>query len=511
MSNYIGIDFGMQNLKVCYYDEGRNENIRVDLEGNQQSITKMSRNAVYYKENEEQELQKYFFGSSEAEEARKYLDSDYVEYIKRELQKKDYSRLFCNGKYCFSALKIITDIFNQIYFKMNEMRLDLLAPTILTAPVVFSEAQQAMLKYCAECAGFYVDRIIYEPFAALFADEIFDECIESADKDYILVFDFGASTIDICLVNVKNEDDECSVEVISSAGLSYGGKDISDWLTVYLKDKCKDIIDGEIKAGRPLDEYSINGDLAQLAEILKTRLFDEEDTPESDERLYGKKVILNRYEFDKILDAHRLWGKIDNAVYDMFEETDEFDSDDFSIVNKIVLTGGTSKIQYFRDRIEDMFEGAEIITDPEEEDHVYCTVSSGAVNYAKLENINVKNASPMAFGIDLGRGFEKALNRNSFYNSPGRRRQISYYWLEANNWRIYVYQTLERVREHTDVTADGILYSGFFQLDENMYNECDGDIVIQLRYTTDGLTLAAASLSDIKNIIEDNLSLKLEV
>ena len=53
MSNYIGIDFGMQNLKVCYYDERKNENIRVDLEGNQLSTSKISRNAVYYKENEE--------------------------------------------------------------------------------------------------------------------------------------------------------------------------------------------------------------------------------------------------------------------------------------------------------------------------------------------------------------------------------------------------------------------------------------------------------------------------
>ena len=196
----------------------------------------------------------------------------------------------------------------------------------------------------------------------------------------------------------------------------------------------------------------------------------------------------------------------------MFEETDEFDSDDFSIVNKIVMTGGTSKIQYFRDKIEDMFDGAEMIGDPEEEDNIYCTVSSGAVNYAKIENtVDVTNSSPMAFGLDLGRGFEKALNRNSVYNIPGKRKQISYAWLEANDWRIKIYQTLEIVREYTDVTDEGILFSGFIQLDKYMYSECDGDIVIQLRYTADGITIATASLSDIKNTIEDNLSLNLEV
>ena len=512
MSNYIGIDFGMQNLKVCYYDERKNENIRVDLEGNQLSTSKISRNAVYYKENEEQVLQRYFFGAQEAEIARNDHDPDYVEYIKRELQKEHYTRSVCDGKYVFSALGIVTDIFERVYFKMNELGADLSADAILTVPVVFSEAQQGMLKFCAEHAGFNVQSIIIEPFAALFADEIFDECIDSADDDYVLMFDFGASTLDMCLINVKNEDDECSVKVISSAGLSVGGKDITDWLAVHLRDKCWDIINREIQLGRSLDEEYIYDKLFTMAESMKNELYDEEDNPESNMVLYGSKVFLNRYEVDKILDSHKIWDKIYNAILNMFEETDEFDSDDYSIVNKIVMTGGTSKIQYFRDKIEDMFDGAEMIGDPEEEDNIYCTVSSGAVNYAKIEStVDVTNSSPMAFGIDLGRGFEKALNRNSVYNIPGKRKQISYAWLEANDWRIKIYQTLEIVREYTDVTDDGILFSGFIQLNKNMYSDCDGDIVIQLRYTADGITIATASLSDIKNTIEDNLSLNLEV
>ena len=44
MTKCIGIDFGMQNLKVCYCD-GR-KIMNVDLEGNQQS--QVVRNAIYY-------------------------------------------------------------------------------------------------------------------------------------------------------------------------------------------------------------------------------------------------------------------------------------------------------------------------------------------------------------------------------------------------------------------------------------------------------------------------------
>ena len=107
MANYIGIDFGMQNLKVCYFD-GR-KNIRVDLEGNQENSSKTSRNAVYYCEDEEDAtiLKKYFFGAKQAEEARKYGDSDYVRYIKRELQREHYSRSVCSERSTFSDREIV--------------------------------------------------------------------------------------------------------------------------------------------------------------------------------------------------------------------------------------------------------------------------------------------------------------------------------------------------------------------------------------------------------------------
>ena len=45
----------------------------------------------------------------------------------------------CEGKYIFSTEDIITDIFRQIAFKMEEYHYDMTTPSILTVPVVFSE------------------------------------------------------------------------------------------------------------------------------------------------------------------------------------------------------------------------------------------------------------------------------------------------------------------------------------------------------------------------------------
>ncbi|MDE6832774.1 MAG: Hsp70 family protein [Ruminococcus sp.] len=511
MAKYIGIDFGMQNLKVCYFDGTKN--YKVDLEGNQQSSSKVSRNVVFYEENEEQILKKYFFSSQEAEEARIWLHPDYIRYIKRELQKENYFRSVCSGKYVFSALQIITDIFSQVFLKMNESRYDITAPVILTVPVIFSEAQKEMLKFCAEKAGFQVSEIITEPFAVLFSEEIFDECVDEVeDEDFVLIFDFGASTLDICLIRITNDDD-LSVETLSSTGLSFGGKDITDAITDFLMDKYSDVIDSVIKEGR-LDEFAKVVTVFEKAEELKNQLYAEEDTPEAETKdlFYGyKKMILKRTNVDKILDSMGIWNKIEQAIEDMFDSTDEFDSDDFDIVSKIVMTGGTSKIQYFRDKLENLFGETELIGDSEEDDVIYCSVSSGAVNFARQDNINIKNSSPMNIGIEIGHGFEKALNRNSVYNVCGKRKYISLRWLAENNWKIKVYQTLKSVREHSDINNEDILYAGYIQLNKDLYRTEEDDIVIQLKFTRQGVVAITASAVDVQNIIENKIILKSEV
>ncbi len=508
MSNFISVDFGMQNLKVCYYD-GRKMH-RVDLEGNQFSMTKASVNAVYYKENDDGKLLRYFFGAKEAENARKYLDPDYVRYIKRELQKEHYSRTFCRNRYQFDALQIITDIFRQIHKKMEEERFDTHVPTILTVPVLFSEAQKKMLMYCAETAGFSVLEIITEPFAALFSEQFFDECIEENDgEEYVMVFDFGASTLDLCLFQISHSSDDVAIRVISSAGISFGGKDITDLLTDYLMEKYKAISNTLILSNQ-LDKESLQPTFFDTAEEMKNSLYEDEDTPEIDRSFFGNKIVLKRTNVDSILEKNGIWKKINKLITEMLDATDDLDKDDTGLISKVIMTGGTSKIQYFRDKIHAMFDDAELIGDPEELDTIYCAVSSGAIYYALQKNIEVSNSIPMSFGIDIGNGFECVLNRNSFYNLPGKRKQLSRAKLEKKRWKINVYQTITTIREHSDVNLQEILYAGYIQLDPSHYIE-NGDICIHFKYTDDGLVASTAYANEIKRFIDENILLSTEV
>ena len=504
MKKITGIDFGMQNLKVCHFDG--NKLWKVDLEGNPQNSSKASVNAVFYCENEEKQLTQFFFGSQEAENARKFHNPDYVRFIKRQLQKESYIRTFCKGKYRFSATDIITDIFQQVSLKMNESRLDVTAPVILTVPVVFSEAQKAKLKYCAEKAGFSVQEVITEPFAALFSESFYDECIDTEEDEanYILL-DFGASTMDICLFRIQNGG-HTVVEVLASTGISSGGKDITDLLVPFLEEKLQPVIAKVVQTGR-LEENSVKAEIFELAEKLKNKLYEEEETPEISEPFYGDKAVLKQVNVNKLIEKSGIWEKIETAIEEMFDSLDE--PVDYSDISKLIMTGGTSKIEYFRQKAQKLFSDAELVGDVEDEEAIYCAVSSGSVNYAKNETIEILNSSAMCIGIDLGKGFERALNRNSFYGMRGRRIALIKSVLEQNNWKIKVYQTLKDVRNHAETNTKDMYYAGYVQLNPNFYE--NNTIYLRLYCMPDGICAETASEENINQLIETSLTLKVEV
>ncbi len=503
MEKCIGIDFGMQNLKVCYSD-GR-KNYKVDLEGKQQSDLKLSPNAVYYYEDEERdgELSKAFFASQKAEDARRSGSPDYIRYIKRTLQQENWSRTVCGGKYNFSTEDIITDIFRQIAFKMEEYRYDMSAPAILTVPVVFSEIQKARLRYCAEQAGFSVHEILTEPFAAVFSDEIRDECLDVDDDEekYVLVFDFGASTIDLCLFGVSED----TVRSLASSGINFGGKDVSDMISGDFKTKFSGTVSELIEAGR-LDDAMADFEIFELAEKMKNSLYEESETPETDEVFFGEKVVLKQVNINKMLEKCGIWEKIETLTEEMLESVDEgVESGDIA---QVVMIGGSSRIEWFREKVGEYFENAELAGDPEEDDFIYNSVALGAINYLN-EEMEIHNSLPMSIGVDVGKGFEVVLNRNTFYSAKGKRKQISIDYLERNGWKIRIYQTLNNVRR-AEITDEGVLYAGFFELDGGLYSS--DSIYIRLSQTKDGLIMETMQMKDNEyETIEPCLELKTEV
>jgi hypothetical protein len=135
-------------------------------------------------------------------------------------------------------------------------------------------------------------------------------------------------------------------------------------------------------------------------------------------------------------------------------------------------------------------------------------VAFGAVNYLN-QSLDVQNSMPMAIGVDFGRGFEIVLNRNTFYSTKGKTKEVPLDFLNRNSWKVKIYQTLKN-KHRCKVTDDGILYAGYFQLKKDLYAK--DTIYIRLSQNQKGLFMETMQMKDSAyETIESNISLCTEV
>lgn len=117
------------------------------------------------------------------------------------------------------SAQILLEIKNQ--FKKttgNEMK-----SVVITIPALFSPNQRECTKTAAELAGLDVIQFISEPTAAAIAykDTIKDQGVTG--KQTVLIFDFGAGTLDVSIVAFENDD--CNIIAVEG-NVNLGGKDL---------------------------------------------------------------------------------------------------------------------------------------------------------------------------------------------------------------------------------------------------------------------------------------------
>lgn len=477
---FIGIDFGMKNLKAAYYS-GTGSPRCINLSGKQHSD--LTPNIVYYKENENFELKKYFGSSPEVVKALRLEDNtDCIRFIKREICRSGWTKTICGGKYTVTAEDVVSDIFGYIAERVkNEIR-KINIPVVLTVPVLFSEIQKNLLCKCAKRAGFSEIEVITEPFAALFSPDIIDNIKEDNTQKYIIVFDFGCSTLDICLFDISGENQNSEIKLLASSGMNFGGHDITRMIADAIHNRAKAGIE-QLRQANASPKH-IDDVLFDAAEELKIQIYDEIDTEDAQTAVSGTVINLTRDETDNIILSSGIKQKIYKLLDDMFEDIDEgVEPDEISAVYTV---GGTSKISLFSDLLIEYF-GVDIDIDYlEDNNYIYNSVCIGAANYPVLrQTINIKNAVPMNVYIDRGKGLEIALRKNMFYSENGRAVSLNKNELEINGWTIPVYQTLKSNKKLSK-EDDGVFYAGVFRLTPKEYQKT-GKIYMKLSYDNKGL------------------------
>lgn len=202
----------------------------------------------------------------------------------------------------------------------------------ITVPIGFTDYNDALKNIARKVFKVINVKFIEEPLAAAVGYEIAEE------KDQVvMIVDFGGCTLD-CMVLRLNLDE---VHVIAKPERAQvlGGHDIDRWLAGHLASKA-----GMVAENLPYRFIA-------KAEETKIALTNHE---EAEFEWDGKGVSISRYEFEEILDSHEFYRFVDRTISYVMGKAEKVGLKK-DAVGAVILTGGSSQIPSFKDKIGHLF------------------------------------------------------------------------------------------------------------------------------------------------------------
>ena len=231
---------------------------------------------------------------------------------------------------------------------------------VLTVPVDSFESYRNWLMGICQSLAVEQIRILDEPTAAALG-------YGAADRELLLVVDFGGGTIDLSLVKLSPATDDRTrgyllkwgkkmlgdnsaqqkntARVIAKAGTNLGGTDIDNWLVDYFA-RTQDLPKSAI--------------VTRLAERLKIKLSEATSAQEvyfNDETLETYRLELDRAVFESILEQHGFLSRLDDLMTEVLQQARRSGVENTDI-DGVLLVGGSVKIPIVQQWIEGYFDEA---------------------------------------------------------------------------------------------------------------------------------------------------------
>ena len=204
----------------------------------------------------------------------------------------------------------------------------------ITVPVGFQYYKKVIKEIVDKAIRGVNIEFIEEPLAAAIGYQV----VEKRDK-VVLIIDFGGSTLNSMIVRVNV--DGAHVVAKPERAQMLGGHDIDNWLAEHLARK----------AGLPLGEAAPYRFLA-LAEGVKIELSKRREVPFEWEG--GHICNVTREELEDLLDAHEFYKIVDRNISNLLRKGEKVGLKKDKI-EAILMTGGSSQIPSFREKIGDLF------------------------------------------------------------------------------------------------------------------------------------------------------------
>ena len=241
---HIGIDFGTSNSVAYVCKKNRYEYVPFQTKSQMPSLV-IRDGSKFIVGTLPTKIDSVVFKSVKRLLGQSYRDMDLTDDVStygcQIVEGPDHMCWYKTEERLYSCDEIAVGIFRKLKEEIDKFTDGKVGRTVVSVPARYSSKQRYHIKKAAEAAGFNVTNLINEPTAA-------SVCVskERAINGNILVFDLGAGTTDVTILNL----DDTVYKVESSCGDDHlGGDDFDNCLLHYIEDQYKEKYNKELWDG----------------------------------------------------------------------------------------------------------------------------------------------------------------------------------------------------------------------------------------------------------------------
>lgn len=316
---------------------------------------------------------------------------------------RDYSARHSLTKDTYSPEEISAEILKHLKHTAEYRMGHEVVEAVVTVPAYFNTNQKKATMQAAEMAGLKVLRLLSEPVAAAIA---YAHEVGFQAEETILVFDLGGGTLDVTILTVR----ENNFVVKAHAGnTKLGGQDFTNEVMKYAVEYYN-------------DHYN---DTEQITDPEKKRFLLEEC--EMAKRALSNSSCLQtliRYYSSLHADLKRTDFELMNksnfeSALNCIEDALRYAKLGVHNIDRVILTGGSTRIPKIHEMVKKMFNGKALCTDIDPDE----AVAKGAAIYAavltndqsvQLRDFVLTDVTPLSLGVSTGSGdMTVVVTRNS--------------------------------------------------------------------------------------------------